>query len=192
MSSVTTAAASGSAPPVIPTAVEMISVPQAAASCSSPPSAALAALLGPRHEPPFNEVIVTGLHRRSGDKFFLKSDVTCMVRGPRNIFVAEEASVVVESLRAFLEELSEERLLSIDRAWMLMGPDGWQAQQRADMFMRLMTSLWIVHNCPPDVFWPTLHQTTTNSSATRSPPAGTATAGTPAASVAEAEVAVAT
>ena len=39
---------------------------------------------------------------------------------------------------------------------MLMGHDTWGAQQRAEIIVRLVTSLRIAHdNCPSDLFWPT-------------------------------------
>ena len=66
--------------------------------------------------PPFNEMTVTGHHRRSGDQVYLQGSVACMARNPRSIFAKEEATVVVDSARALLVELSEERLLSVDGA----------------------------------------------------------------------------
>ena len=64
-----------------------------------------------------------GRHRRSGDQAFLQGSFACMARDPRSTFAAEGASAEVDSARSLLEELSEERLLSVDRARMLMGHD---------------------------------------------------------------------
>ena len=90
------------------------------------PSAALAARLGPPQRHYFNEVAVTGRHGRPGDQVFLKGSVACMARDPTTIFTAEEVSAVVDSARALLVELSEERLLSVDWAWRLIWHDGWE------------------------------------------------------------------
>ena len=82
-----------------------------------------------------------------------------MAPDPRSIFAALETSAVVDSARALLDKPSEERLLSVDRGWMRMGHGGWEAQRRAEIIMRLVTSLRIAHdNCPSDVFWPTPQQ----------------------------------
>ena len=71
---------------------------------------------------------------------FLNGNVACMACDSRNIFDVEEASAVMNSARTLLAELSEARLLSVDRERRLMGHDRWEAQRRAEITMRLVTS----------------------------------------------------
>ena len=66
---------------------------------------------------------------------------------------------MVASACALLLELWEERFLFVDRAWEMTRHDTWEAQRRAEIIMRLVTSLRIAHeNCLSDVLWPTPNQ----------------------------------
>ena len=153
-----TAAATRLAPPATSTAAETSSAPRSASTSSGPPSAALAARLGPSPQPPFNEVTVTGRHRRSGDNAFIQGSVACMARNLRSIFAKEEATAVVGSA-ALLVELPEERPLSVDGAWRLMRDDSWEAWRRSEIIMGLMTSLRVAHgHCASQVLYGTAHQ----------------------------------
>ena len=69
---ITTSAATRKAPPATATAAETSSALRAASTSSLAPSTALATRLGPPPQPPFNEVTVTGRHRRSGDNAFYR------------------------------------------------------------------------------------------------------------------------
>ena len=116
-----------------------------------------------------------------------------MARDPRIFFAAAEASAVMDSAHALLLEWSEEHLVSVDRASMLMGNDTWEAHRRADIIMRLVTSLRIAHDkCRSGVFGPPRTRMILTCSAARSPPAGSTTSAAAAATVGEAAVAVAT
>ena len=53
---------------------------------------------------------------------------------------------MLDSARAILVELSDERLLSVDGGWRPMWEDSWEAQRTAEIIMGLVTSLRIVHD----------------------------------------------
>ena len=187
------AVANMSAPPATSKAAEASSAPRAAFTSSSAPSAALTTRLGSPPQPPFNEMTIIRRHRRFGDQAFLKGSVAYMARDPRIFFAAAEASAVMDSAHALLLEWSEEHLVSVDRASMLMGNDTWEAHRRADIIMRLVTSLRIAHDkCRSGVFGPPRTRMILTCSAARSPPAGSTTSAAAAATVGEAAVAVAT
>lgn len=71
---------------------------------------------------------------------------------------------MVDSSRALLDEVSEERLLSIDVVWRLLRKGSWRhrcegAQMRAKIVIGLVTSLRIAYNrCATGVCWPTPQQ----------------------------------
>ena len=68
-------------------------------------------------------------------------------------FRHEEATSVVDSARALLEELPEEPLLSVDAAWSLVREDSWDGQQRSEIVMGLVTSLRVAYgHCATQVF----------------------------------------
>ena len=98
-----------------------------------------------------------------GDEAFMlgsmQGSVECMARHPRTIFATAEATAVMDSARAVLDELPEERLLSVDAAWCLMREDTWEEQRRSETITRLVTSLRIAHgHCATAVLWPTPQQ----------------------------------
>ena len=64
-----------------------------------------------------------GRNRRLGDEGFMQGSVECMARYPRTIFATSEATAVMDSARAVLGELPEERLPSVDTAWHLVRED---------------------------------------------------------------------
>ena len=89
----------------------------------------------------------------------MQGSVECMARHPRTIFATAEATAVMDSARAVLDELPEERLLSVDAAWCLMREDTWEEQRRSETITRLVTSLRIAHgHCATAVLWPTPQQ----------------------------------
>ena len=151
-----TSAATRPAPTATSTGAGTSSAQQDASTSSSAPSATLAARLGPPQQPRLDQVSVTGCHRRSGDHAFLQGGVVFMARQPRSIFAKEEATAVVDSARALMDEVPEERLLSVDEAWRLLRNESWEARMRVEIIMGLVTSLRIAHDhYASDVFWPT-------------------------------------
>ena len=123
------------------------------------PSTTLAARLGPPPQPPSTEVPITGRNRRSGDRAFFQGCIACMARNPRSIFALDEAIAVVNSARALLLELLEERLLSVWAAWRLGREDSWEGQRLSEVVVGLVTTLRAAHDhCSTVVFWPTPEQ----------------------------------
>ena len=59
---------------------------------------------------------------------------------------------MVTRTRALPLGLPDGHLLFVDRAWMLVGNDTWEAHRRAEIIMRLVMSPRVAHdNCPSDV-----------------------------------------
>ena len=82
-----------------------------------------------------------------------------MARNPRSIFALDEAIAVVNSARALLLELLEERLLSVWAAWRLGREDSWEGQRLSEVVVGLVTTLRAAHDhCSTVVFWPTPEQ----------------------------------
>ena len=76
---------------------------------------------------------------------------------------------------------------------MFMEDGSWMAQLRAEIIMRLMTSLRVAHdNCPSDVLWHTLTRTRVNERFVRAPTTGSTTTGPLDATIGVTEAEVAT
>ena len=137
------------------------SAQQGAPSSFSAPSAAPAVRLGPPPQPQSTEVLVTGRNKRPGDQAFLEGSVSpaWIATRARSTFALDEAIAVMNSARATLLELPEERLLSVDAAWRLAQEDSWEGQRLSEVVTGLVTSLRAAHDhCSTVVFWPTPEQ----------------------------------
>ena len=69
-----------------------------------------------------------------------------MARSARSVFTCDEAMAVMHSAQELLLDLPEERLLSVDAAWRLVGMDTWQGQRLSEVVTALVTSLRTAHN----------------------------------------------
>ena len=70
-----------------------------------------------------------------------------------------DATAVVDRAHTLLEELPEERLLSVDAAWRLVREHSWDGQRLSGVVMGLVTSLRVAHDhCTTKVFWSTPQQ----------------------------------